>query len=328
MLIRPIKEVLKNPYYFLLIRIYRYLYGLKISRENIVHIKQLEETVHQKNDLYKKGGLPAADFQNLINYKNSDTLFVLGSGATVNNLSTEDWDTVRNFDSLALNFFLAHPHTPTFLQIELGGPHFSYFKDLYLKKESTFKKVPIIISLYEKLKEFPFHYLDYIKNPFISSPRRFNYFSENDLREIFSWYEKFKREKDFLFHYRGSLITAISLGTMLNYKRIILLGIDLNSTEYFYDHPMYHSKEVLNLISYRKAQEKERYLAIANQLEEIHPTANKNWVKENMTIDEIIKVYKEEVLDKRNIELYVTNKKSLLYPALDYIDIKALNKYS
>lgn len=325
MILKSTNKFIHKLYYHSLIYLYRLLFNVKISKKILSTTKQSDAEVQKQLKVYRNSVYSAANFEKLVSYKKSDTLFVLGSGLSINELEAGEWKVINSFDSLGLNFFLAHPHVPTYYHIELGSTHFTYFKNLYLDKIEAYKNVPIIISLYEEETTIPHQYLDYIQTPFISFPNRFNRLSEKDLVEVLQWYYNIKkRERSFLFHYRSSLITAISLGVLLNYKRIVLTGIDLNSTAYFYDDPIYDSKHVQNLVTYRKTREKERYSAIETQLDTVHPTANKNWVKVNLTIDEIIKTYKNEILDRRNISLYVTNKSSLLYPVLDYLDLKNL----
>lgn len=56
----------------------------------------------------KLTGLPLLETLELRSAKTSDTVFVLGSGSSVNNISDRKWEAVSRHDSIALNFWLVH----------------------------------------------------------------------------------------------------------------------------------------------------------------------------------------------------------------------------
>ena len=58
--------------------------------------------------------LPLVDEIDLTAYKRSDTLFVLGSGPSINRIPQERWRAIAAHDSVGFNFWPYHPFVPTF----------------------------------------------------------------------------------------------------------------------------------------------------------------------------------------------------------------------
>ena len=51
---------------------------------------------------------------NLSSYKQSDTLFILGSGGSIATCSDKQWETIGKHDSIGFNFWLLHEFVPTY----------------------------------------------------------------------------------------------------------------------------------------------------------------------------------------------------------------------
>ncbi|MDP2161378.1 MAG: hypothetical protein Q8K02_12915, partial [Flavobacterium sp.] len=58
------------------------------------------------------------DLNELSKVKRSDTIFVLGSSPSINELTEDNWREIARQDSLALNRFCFHEHVPTFYWLE------------------------------------------------------------------------------------------------------------------------------------------------------------------------------------------------------------------
>src|SRR4051812_5714569 len=50
----------------------------------------------------------------LARYRRSDTLFILGSGPSINRISAERWQAIAQHDTVGFNFWLCHSYLPTF----------------------------------------------------------------------------------------------------------------------------------------------------------------------------------------------------------------------
>src|ERR1039458_7387443 len=57
-------------------------------------------------------GLPLLEKLDLSQIKTSDTVFVLGSGASINEILDRRWEVIGRHDTIALNFWPVHPFVP------------------------------------------------------------------------------------------------------------------------------------------------------------------------------------------------------------------------
>lgn len=62
-------------------------------------------------------GLPLLETLNLQSLRTSDTLFVLGSAWSINDISDARWKIIGKHDSIGLNFWPAHPFVPSIFSL-------------------------------------------------------------------------------------------------------------------------------------------------------------------------------------------------------------------
>ena len=60
----------------------------------------------------QRTGLPVLETLDLSQIKTSDTVFVLGSGWSINEITEQRWKVIGRHDTIALNFWLVHPFVP------------------------------------------------------------------------------------------------------------------------------------------------------------------------------------------------------------------------
>ena len=170
--------------------------------------------------------------------KKSDTVFILGTGETINAIPEKQWKHIAEHDSAAINWWPLHSFVPTYYYSEY--PHkteyFNYFKNMLSDNISkNYQHTIFFLSLNRAVRRgihprvtpelFP-------ENPAICfyqyhKPLRFENISELDS-------SSFERT----VFYRGSLTAVLDLMNRIGYKKIVLLGVDLNKHLYFYDnHP-------------------------------------------------------------------------------------------
>ena len=80
-----------------------------------------------------KYGLIPLGYDLVKKYKKSDTLFILGSGSTINKISDKQWGKIDDHDSIGFNFWLVHDFVPDFFKFELDLSGESNRTDLFLK---------------------------------------------------------------------------------------------------------------------------------------------------------------------------------------------------
>lgn len=191
--------------------------------------------------------------------KNSDTLFILGSGESVLQLSETHWAEVREGVSVGVGAWTIHPFVPDFLALEHINPNpemgtanstetlveRSYRQALegwHLRDEV--KKVNPQILLFRPPATSPRDRLaplgDYgLKNSWLygrvgSSSKTLDGLRA-ELDRYFKW-SSLSAIPDYLLFDTGATISRlISLGVRTGFKRIVLAGVDLRDSRYFWD---------------------------------------------------------------------------------------------
>jgi len=293
---KKIKKVLKEKLPTWCIFILYYIYYLFLKFKVGIYV--------EKNKFKDTANL------NIKNYKKSDTLFILGSGASIVNISSEEWEIIRKSDSFGFNNWIVHDFVPTFYMFEFEDPKKTVlFRNLKLKAEK-YKRVPIIykglINQPINLDRFPSQLR---KNLYISALFLIHCKDIMSFRQIIKYMKKFKmfsQSERMRIHMqcRASLSDIIIFGVIAGYKNIILCGIDLNNINYFYEaDSSYYKKKGLLIPS-------------SGQKSHIHRTIDKT--VGNVTIDEIVYTLNELLLKPKGINLYVAFSSSALYPKIPF----------
>lgn len=197
----------------------------------------------------------------ILQYKKSDTIFILGSGPSINSISDEDWGKISRHDSIGFNYWLVHDFIPTYYVLQLSS---NEILNLLLEKIDNYKKIPIIIRgsdfaknginlddvHLESLKKSDLYYI----NEYPISSR-----CSIDIDLLFRYVEAlgmfdFAKICDFVPKWRGTLGLLISLSYQMGYKNIVLCGMDMQDADHFWDYPPYETmKEQYNLPDIGKA---------------------------------------------------------------------------
>jgi len=174
--------------------------------------------------------LSVVDLKNL---KSSDTLYILGCGASIKNLTESDWASINRNDSLALNLWYKSTFVPNFWMWE--PPRDKKVRD---DEFSGMQKLLNDKSCYTILKNWQNLYSYYSteearelvrKFDSVVMMRRSHIYNPNQMSQLRTYI------KSAYFHfYRGSLFLAIIIARLMGYKNVILCGVDL-SGGYFYD---------------------------------------------------------------------------------------------
>jgi hypothetical protein len=255
-------------------------------------------------------GLPLLKTLDMRTVRTSDTLFVLGSAWSINNITEERWKVIARHDSIGLNFWLAHPFVPQILHFEnlSSDDQPEMYNALRLLLERRSKDYANTVKILTEVSASGMQQLifnlpaEMEKNLYVS-------FSmpvvARDVNELCAGIRFMRSVGAFscnggftwLFKYGGSVIAAMTLGVLMGHRRIVLCGVDLNRHEYFYQH-------------------RERYPEFANwefvPKNETHLTTRKlPWL---VPAQQVVWHFKELVLDPEGIELFVESRDSTLYP--------------
>jgi hypothetical protein len=246
-------------------------------------------------------------------YKKSDTLFVLASGSSVNGYPQEIWDSLARHDTLALNLWLYHAFVPTYFLFEM--PRYADAAALFFQllewRIHDYRNTAIIMNdvlaangrcpgwvarLPWANMQSNFHCL-YNTSTRGKTPEQYR--RRLRIQTALGVYQPQTR----FWHLpkrRASLSSAIVFGLLCGYRRIVLCGVDLTSTAYFYDAPQYQSLPIPVWKAHTQGA--------------VHSTLDKRL--DSMTIDVVVCALNEVVLASYGTELYVALNSSGLYPRL------------
>jgi hypothetical protein len=254
-------------------------------------------------------------------HRTSDTVFVLGTGASINSYTSKRWEVVRAHDSIGMNFFLLHEHVPTFHVMEdVHGLRADLLRYRYAEK-GDFHGVPLILktqltNLSIKRVNARAHNLAVLDE----KVRANTYFSldvlvaASNAEELDRSYRisrgwgMWKTKPRFLVLTKqgGSISYIVNLAVRAGYRRVVLCGVDLNHSEYFYD----SRRSELEAIGVP--------VPVNDQTGVVHDTNDP--AQKPLTMHQIILAMKRTVLDPAGVELMVGAETSALYPDLPRFD--------
>jgi hypothetical protein len=192
------------------------------------------------NSLFRKNllqsGEPILVSAEIRSWKMHNTLVVLGNAPTINNLSQESWDFINTCDSMGLNFFFVHPFQPIYAHIEI--PTAAGEETSFLLKERYRNSCPPLLMMNWQHAQWAGFHRDMLPGWEVRwiHPVRFRNASVNDLKRLMLLHGRIGHHffPNASFHHGGSLSSAISLGLLMGYKRIVLVGVELMGNNNFY----------------------------------------------------------------------------------------------
>lgn len=271
---------------------------------------------------YNKNGQKTLSLSNFQKQKKSDTVFLLGSGPSINKLNKADWDQIKLKDSWGFNYWFCHDHVPDcfFAQSHLKspeGPEFDLNMDILMTqmltdKVSEYKKVRFYLRG-DNVNKYTFHESKFGKT-ILSNDLNCFFMSELVVSSTINIKPEYILKKlcDFGFFSMyddntpvpklGNTITElISLALISGYKKIILCGVDMNDESHFYDTDYYLSK-----------YDYLRTLKDICDKQIVHPHMDTNIKK--YTNKDIIKDLQKLANQEFDCQIYVSNDTSQLYP--------------
>jgi len=261
-------------------------------------------------------GLAGVATNPLAALKRSDTLFVLGSGASINDLGEADWARIAAADSVGFNNWHLHPFLPSLYINEPG-------KDLGLLRAELANlvrrgygeaRVPILLKDMERYRRHELvHILESMPAalwPQVSLSWDWEVHEQD--RERFRWKLRWLHRLGIvhrrcfpILRKRASVFYIVLLALRAGYKNVVLCGIDLNNGDYFYE-------------SRRQELLAEGYwLPAAKPVAGAHKTDDPDYGA--VTISAALDELNREVLQPSGLKLSVAFRSSGLHPLLpDY----------
>lgn len=179
------------------------------------------------------------DLSKLAQKRNRQTLYILGTGSSVNQISKEQWSLIAKEDSIGLNFWPIHDFVPTYWMFEASRDRERNARlvELFEEKKVEYRGTTILIKSISSIADDFFG--DFFKRQVAIMPVRDIALPDQNrslmrlvLRSTFDISMKFRHS---VIYGRGSMSLAVMLGIRLGYSNIVFVGCDLNDGSYFWD---------------------------------------------------------------------------------------------
>jgi len=201
-------------------------------------------------------GLPLLNVNERILWPNrSDTLFILGSGASVEELSVEHFAQIDAHTSVGINSWVIHDFiADAYCFEEVESDEYHDVRDALtqmLERPDILERRPAIFLLRPHARTPPRRIIDIpgilrLKSRVYGrvSPVTSNVTNlEKDLVRMLGCYAKGELSPSLLVDAGMSVARMMTLGGLSGFSKIVLVGVDLNSSEYFFDiNPDYLAK--------------------------------------------------------------------------------------
>lgn len=174
----------------------------------------------------------------LCGFRKTDTVIFYGTGHSINDITRDDWEVLRQYDSMSLNWFMYHDFiVPKFYyRGENSGREFGRkWKKLFNEKRRMYKDT---IFLTKKHKHLDLRNVG-VKEVYVLnfhhtfSKKKMRLLGrERAYRECLNNF-RIMRDKIYFFG-RSTVCPLLVLLYQMGYKEIILYGIDLTDGRYFW----------------------------------------------------------------------------------------------
>lgn len=237
--------------------------------------------------------------------RGSDTVFILGSGASLADISEGQWQEIGQHDSFGFNFSIIHQFIPTLYFVEGVKPEERYrcFLRHINEKQAFYQKIPVIV-LYESwqhagnnLSDLPSTVLEKL---YWNVPTTLRGIDPDVLaQQIKQWDALQAQDKatPFIAH-GGSVGMLLSAAVILGYKNIVLCGVDLVGKDCFWE------------VDERYKDQGPQNLETGNVHATVDPKSH--YRKHSIPMDEYIMLFYEQCLKRHGINLYVSSNRSKL----------------
>jgi hypothetical protein len=243
--------------------------------------------------------------QELLNFKKSDTCFVLGSGMSINDITPDQWDIIKEKDSLSMNNWIYHPFfVPDMYHLELKSYDKDIFQDWFNYKRKAYKNTNFIFemsradSLNQTITPHQ-NVFTYKCNRRCCLPKD-QYPKGTKIDAKYSFQPEWILTKSFY----SSLTTIIELLYRMDYKYIILLGIDLSNPLYFW----YDWTPPKGLEYHHRYNKQHEHKDLTKPHNTIH-------------VAPFIIDFNERYMKPNDREILLGTTKSVLYPGIKYVNI-------
>lgn len=166
--------------------------------------------------------------------RSSDTIYLLGSGYSINNLSEKDWEEINLHDTLALNRWYKSDFVPTFWMWEpprVVKTRVDEYDETHklLDNKNCFA---ILKNWHHLYKYFPEEQARNLAAKFDTSVmiKRVHIYNQTQMSSLHQYLKS-----DHFHFFRGSLFLAIVMARVAGYRKIVLCGVDMEGGAFWED---------------------------------------------------------------------------------------------
>ena len=174
-----------------------------------------------------------------------DTLYVLGSGSSVNKLTSNQFEEIATQRSVGINTWDVHPFVPSFYSFESVpwvGDGRDFCRSLsILRRDDIVHRDPAILILRPK-KSSEFQALTEVPRELQSNIHFYGRVTPatrnrvNLLDDINYFFESvLTKHPGIVLDSGASVVRMVALGIIMGFRKIVLVGVDLNGSPYFWE---------------------------------------------------------------------------------------------
>lgn len=294
----------------MLLKVKEYIYD-KIPKKDL---HGFEYTIRELVGMYENSKKMADSWHgkvlndDILQYKTSDTIFILGSGPSINDISDKEWKKINMHNSIGFNWWFVHTFVPSFYLFQAASEG---MLNILHDKYSEYRSVPFLLrgSHFAQGKiDFTDKRIHLLKNNDVFYVREYPIHSSCsiDIELLFKYVEalgifSFNQISSFVPKWRCTLGLLISLSYQLGYKNIVLCGMDMHGADHFWDNEKYNAiKEKYDLPEKGKSNLK---------------TFTDNSYSKN-TVPEYVYKLREWMYKKNKVNLYILKEGTVLHPKI------------
>ena len=247
--------------------------------------------------------------------KSKETLFLLGGGSSINDLSDNDFAHIRSQASIGFNVWAIHPFVPDAYSFETGkeedGPsEDTQFVSQQLLRQDVIRAGPKFLFLRPTLPASPKNLVqvpqELHNNQFMygraNLPTRDRSNLLTDVHQILQSYKIGEAPHNVLLDNGATVVRMLVFGALQGFKRIVLTGIDLDDRPYFWMAPEYRhgSPEISRIFPRRSGV----------------PHDTLETVDRPFPVDHVIVALRKALQEDFGITVYVGSPRSTLAPRI------------
>lgn len=263
--------------------------------------------------------------------RKSDTVFILGTGQSINRISEAKWRAIRSSDSIGFNWFLLHEHAPKWLHYEPWPQHEEEFIRYYIDRVRDGYRARLILNATHPPRKVATHDLLRSVSYLQTYPVRFSDTGRRMVERTIQVLGTLSAARwlpfeDVFVHQAGSLGLLVHMAINAGYRRIVLCGIDLNNSQYFYDDRERYGSEAATFASSSSHAVLSQLYSFAGIHQASEKTEHPTAIKETTSGYEVTTTMIEDICmlndlaKRKGISLQIESSQSALYPMLSLWD--------